>query len=153
LCVGKIAVKPARFCVRSHWRLAHHAHTRALFSILLSTYFSPRASIQGTALKPNFIIIANNASVQGEISKTMRKVANDPLGTRIRRVAISNSDPHGADAHWFAVSVETGKPLELIHDSASKTLLLYQDYNSMLVVFARVHFFLQHWLLCHLGLY
>jgi hypothetical protein len=73
--------------------------------------FAPHACIQETALEPNFPIIDKRAFVQREIPKTMGKVANDPPGTRIGRVAISNSDQHGASTHFFAVCFEIKKPL------------------------------------------
>ena len=73
--------------------------------------FSPRVSIQGIVLEPNFPIIANRVLVQCEIAKTMRKAANDPPGTRVRRVAISTSDQRVASKHWFVVRFETAEHL------------------------------------------
>ena len=69
------------------------------------------------ALEPNFPIIANSALFQREIARAMRKVANDPQGTRVRRADISNTDPHGEGEHWFTqgfrftVRFEITKPL------------------------------------------
>jgi hypothetical protein len=69
-------------------------------------FFEPNAE---TALVPNFPIIANRAYVQREIAKAMRKVATQPTGSQERRIAISNTDPHGGGVHWFTVCFEITK--------------------------------------------
>jgi hypothetical protein len=66
--------------------------------------------LQGTALVPHFPVITNRALVQREIAKAMRNVANEPPGTRVRRVTISSTDPNGTGTHWFTVFFETTKP-------------------------------------------
>jgi hypothetical protein len=80
-------------------------HVRLSPCILLKN-FASRASVQGTALKPNFPITASSALIQREIAKAMLKVANGPPGTRVKRVAISNTDPHDAGTHLFTVFFE-----------------------------------------------
>jgi hypothetical protein len=69
-------------------------------------FFEPNAE---TTLVPNFPIIANRAFVQREIAKAMRKVATQPTGSQERRIAISNTDPHGGGVHWFTVYFESTK--------------------------------------------
>jgi hypothetical protein len=49
--------------------------------------------------------------VQRGIPKGIRKGANDPPGTQIRRVVISNSDSHGAGTHGLKLCFEIEKPL------------------------------------------
>jgi hypothetical protein len=85
--------------------LSTPTHVR-LFPFYLLHIFASRASFQGTALKPNFPITASSALVQREIAKAVRKVANDPSGTRVKRVAISNTDPHGTGTHSLTVRFE-----------------------------------------------
>jgi hypothetical protein len=43
--------------------------------------FASCASIQGTALEQNFLIIYKRAFIQRKIPKAIRKVANEPSGT------------------------------------------------------------------------
>jgi hypothetical protein len=38
-----------------------------------------------------------------------RKVATQPTGSQERRIAISNTDPHGGGVHWFTVCFEITK--------------------------------------------
>jgi hypothetical protein len=84
--VGNITAKHKRCCVRSHWRLVLHA--QALRS---SRYYFPhadasRASIQRTDFEAKFLNHLQQSF--GVIARAMRKVANDPPVTRVRRAAI-----------------------------------------------------------------
>ena len=71
--------------------------------------FTPRLNIAEPTAAANFPMIANRALVQRQIAKTMRAVAHGPPGNTVRRVAISNTDPHGAGTHWFTVCFEISK--------------------------------------------
>jgi hypothetical protein len=93
---------------------APHRGTSLSSCVYEASYFpliSPPAGIQGMALESNFPITDNRTLVQRGIPKRIRKVANDPPGTRIRRVVISHSDSHGAGTHWFELCFEIEKPL------------------------------------------
>jgi hypothetical protein len=71
--------------------------------------FTPRLLTEEPTTAVNFPIIANRALVQRQIAKAMQTVAQGPSGNMIKRVAISNTDPHGAGTHWFTVCFEIAK--------------------------------------------
>jgi hypothetical protein len=111
LFFSNITEKPIRYCVGSHWRRALRAHTRAHFSMLLTSY---ALLLLVPAMKELLLSPTSNhlqqRIFQREILKAMRDAANALPGARVRRVAISNSDPHGARTHWFTVCFEITNP-------------------------------------------